>query len=388
MALSKIDVANMLTGATPVANGGTALTSGFKNGTDPRPNAKAIAINGDMAISQRARTKSSITATGYYTLDRYKFTASSDATITMSQESLTSGNAYTDGFANALKVDVTTADSSLASGQYALISQAIEGRNLQLLKKGTANAETLTVAFWVKATKTGTSIFEIFDNDNSRQVSKAFTISSSDTWEKKVLNFPADTTGALGDDNNVSLYFQWYLCAGSDYTSGTLSETWTGNTGANRVVGQVNHFDSASNNFHITGFQIEVGTFSSTTIPPFQHESFEENEMRCMRYYQNTWNTVNAQFPVSTATQNTCITTSWNDGNAPFQGMFPVQMRSTPTVTLYARGDGEEGKVNQNGSNKSCSPADTSEKTIGYLNVSSGTNLVYTAWHHVLDAEL
>ena len=28
MALSKIDVANMLTGATPVANGGTALTSG------------------------------------------------------------------------------------------------------------------------------------------------------------------------------------------------------------------------------------------------------------------------------------------------------------------------------------------------------------------------
>jgi len=32
MALSKIDVANMLTGATPVANGGTALTSGFNNG--------------------------------------------------------------------------------------------------------------------------------------------------------------------------------------------------------------------------------------------------------------------------------------------------------------------------------------------------------------------
>jgi len=32
VALSKIDVANMLTGATPVANGGTALTSGFVNG--------------------------------------------------------------------------------------------------------------------------------------------------------------------------------------------------------------------------------------------------------------------------------------------------------------------------------------------------------------------
>ena len=32
MALSKIDVANMVTGAVPVANGGTALTSGFVNG--------------------------------------------------------------------------------------------------------------------------------------------------------------------------------------------------------------------------------------------------------------------------------------------------------------------------------------------------------------------
>ena len=32
MALSKIDVANMVTGAVPVANGGTALTSGFANG--------------------------------------------------------------------------------------------------------------------------------------------------------------------------------------------------------------------------------------------------------------------------------------------------------------------------------------------------------------------
>ena len=47
MALSKIDVANMLTGVTPVANGGTALSSGFVNGSDPRPLSKPIIINGD-----------------------------------------------------------------------------------------------------------------------------------------------------------------------------------------------------------------------------------------------------------------------------------------------------------------------------------------------------
>ncbi len=289
MALSKIDVANMLTGETPVTNGGTGQTTLAAAGLT-RPNTKSIVVNGDMAVSQRSTSTASVSSSGYYTVDRYKFTDNSDAVLTFTQESLTSGNAYLDGFANALKADVTTVDDSLASGQYALISYAAEGQDLQTLKKGTANAETITIAFWVKATKTGTSIFEIFDNDNTRQVSKAFTISTTNTWEKKVLNFPADTTGALDDDSSVSLYFQWYLCAGSDYTSGTLSETWTGNTGANRAVGQVNHFDNTSNNFHITGFQIEVGTFSSTTLPPFQRESFGDNLERCSRYCQKIVN--------------------------------------------------------------------------------------------------
>ena len=284
MALSKIDVANMVTGAVPVANGGTAATTLAGAGLQ-RPNSKPIIINGDMAVAQRSTSTTSVSSSGYYTIDRYKFSDDSDAVLTFTQESLTSGNAYLDGFANAFKIDVTTVDSSLGADQHALLSTAIEGQDLQTLKKGTANAETITIAFWVKATKTGTSIFEIYDNDNTRQVSKAFTISTTNTWEKKVLNFPADTTGALDDDNAVSLYFQWYLCAGANYQSGTLSETWTSPTTANRAVGQVNHFDNTSNNFHITGFQIEVGTFSSTTLPPFQHESYADNLFRCQRYY-------------------------------------------------------------------------------------------------------
>jgi hypothetical protein len=284
MALSKIDIENMVTGETPVANGGTGQTTLAAAGLQ-RPNTKSIVVNGDMAVAQRSTSLASISASGYYTVDRYKFSDDSDAVLTFTQESLTSGNAYLDGFANAFKIDVTTVDSSLGADQHALLSTAIEGQDLQTLKKGTANAETITIAFWVKATKTGTSIFEIYDNDNTRQVSKAFTISTTNTWEKKVLNFPADTTGALDDDNAVSLYFQWYLCAGANYQSGTLSETWTSPTTANRAVGQVNHFDNTSNNFHLTGFQIEVGTFSSTTLPPFQHESYGDNFARCARYF-------------------------------------------------------------------------------------------------------
>ncbi len=125
------------------------------------------------------------------------------------------------------------------------------------------------------------------------------------------------------------LEINWWLLAGTDFTSGTLATSFASRTNANRAVGQVNIGDNTSNNFYMTGCQMEIGEFSSTTIPPFQHEDFGENEMRCMRYYQNTWNTVNGQYPVSTATQNTCITTFWDRGNAPFQGFPSFQVQIT-----------------------------------------------------------
>jgi hypothetical protein len=48
--------------------------------------------------------------------------------------------------------------------------QRIEGLNLQHLKKGTSNAESVTVSFWVNATKTGTNVLELIDKDNTRHI--------------------------------------------------------------------------------------------------------------------------------------------------------------------------------------------------------------------------
>ena len=132
MALSKIDVANMLTGAIPVANGGTAATTLAGAGLQ-RPNSKPIIINGDMAVSQRT-TSTTIANDGLVT-DRFKHQISHDGATTVTQESLSSGNAYTNGFANALKIDVTTADSSLSSSQRYFINYAIEGTDIQNIKK-------------------------------------------------------------------------------------------------------------------------------------------------------------------------------------------------------------------------------------------------------------
>ena len=114
-------------------------------------------------------------------------------------------------------MDCTTADASPASGDRLDIQQKFEGQNLQHLKKGTSSAESLTLSFWVKATKTGTNIVELWDSDNTRQISQSYTISSSDTWEKKTLTFAGDTTGALGNDNGNSFQVSWFLSVGSDF---------------------------------------------------------------------------------------------------------------------------------------------------------------------------
>ena len=383
MPISKINLTSGITGVLPSTNA-TYSTA--------RVNANPIIINGNMAVAQRSANATGLTSSGYKSLDRFYttlyYTSSNVGTFTQSQ-STDVPTGY--GFRNSLKMDCTTAQTSLpADGQIA-IRHTIEAQNMNPFKFGTSNAEKMTLAFWVKSNLTGTYNVSMYHQDGSStpQVNSQYSISSANTWEKKVLVIPADTSNAFNDDNGQGLSIDWIMGTGSTYTGGTAPTTWSSFVNNTFNGGStINMASSTSNEWLITGIQLEVGEYSASNLPNFQHESFGENEMRCMRYYQNTWNTVNGQYPVSTATQNTCITTSWNDGNAPFQGAFPVQMRSTPTVTFYARGDGASGNVSQNGSNKSCSPADTSEKTIGYLNVSSGTALVYTAWHHVLDAEI
>ena len=325
MALSKIDVANMLTGATPVANGGTALTSGFKNGTDPRPLSKPLIINGNMAVAQRGTSFANV-GDGVYTLDRFETQKNNDGAVTVTQEALTSGNAYNAGFKTALKCDVTTADGTLATNQRFQIQQIIEAQNLQSLKFGTANAEKLTLAFWVKATKTGTHIVRLFLYDDDRSVSASYTVSSSNTWEHKVLNFPADTTGVIDNDNGAGMQVNWFMGAGASFQSGTLATTWGTNTTANDAVGQVNGLDSTSNNFHLTGVQLEVGEFSSTTLPPFQHESYGDNLLRCQRYY--------VQLGTVGDTQSGFPARAFSSSGLMFAASLAVPLRGDPSTTL------------------------------------------------------
>ena len=265
-----------------VANANRAfITKNTIGGIINRRNAKPLIINGDMQVAQRDTSITGIQNSRFTTVDRFKFSLSSAGTWTVTQaDDAPTGS----GFQHSWKADCTTADASLSASDFIQFSTQLEGQDVQMFKKGTSSAEKFTISFYVKATKTGTNILEVDDNDNGRSISQAYTVDSTNTWEKKVLTFDADTTGAFDNDNASSLRLIWWLSAGATYNSGTLATSWASTTNANRAVGQVNNADSTSNNWQITGVQLEVGEYDSTTIPPFQHESFGDNLARCQRY--------------------------------------------------------------------------------------------------------
>jgi hypothetical protein len=290
-------------------------------------NFRNIIINGGMDIAQRG-TSSSNVSSGYHTCDRWKFDRGV-GTVTVSQET----DAPTgSGFVKSFKVLEAGSGSNPSAGDTNLVQHLIEGQNLQYLRKGTSSAKPLTASFYVKGNLTGTYILELRDRDNSRQVSKSYTISSANTWEYKTISFPADTTGALDNDNATSLQFNFWVSAGTNFTSGTLNTTWNSETTANRAVGQVNLNGTPNNYIQWTGIQLETGSQASD----FEFLPHDVNLRRCLRYY----------YQDTAFLDITVVRVS--DSSRGVHKTLPVPMRATPTFT--ATSTNEIGNTSMNNS--------------------------------------
>ena len=276
---TSLDIGNgaFQVGPAGIATVTTVKSTNIVNAT-PLTNRNLI-INGAMRVAQRG-DKASVTS-GYGGADRFKFDRDGATAVTLKQGGA-SDSPVSEGFSNCQHIDITTADTSMGSANYNLLTTRLEGYNLQGIQKGTANARELTLSFYIKSTVTGTYIVELVDQTNSsRHVNKAYTVSASNTWEKKEITFPADTTGTITSDHNRRLDINWWLGAGSTYNSGTLQTSWGSDTNANRAVGQVNAVNSASNDIMITGVQLEVGSVAT----PFEHRPYGEDERQFHRYY-------------------------------------------------------------------------------------------------------
>ena len=284
-----------------------------------------IIINGSMDIAQRGTSVSGITdGNTYHTVDRMRTQVVTAGTWTQSQSTdVPTGQ----GFSNSLKMDCTTADASLGADDLVIVRQDIEGQNLQYLKYGTSNAESITMSWWVKSSKTGTYIIWLYhDGTSNRQISKSYTINSADTWEKKTITFAGDTAQAFANDNDGRLRMYFLLAAGSNSQSGTLATSWEDYVKANRAVGQVNLGDSTSNEWYITGVQLEAGT----TASDFEFLPVDVNLRRCQRY---------CFAPISgSGDSNIQFSASFASGSF-VRIPYPTTMRALPTLT-YTVGSG------------------------------------------------
>ena len=296
--------------------------------TKARTNASAspavgrnIIINGAMNVAQRSTSVAALgAATGYFTLDRWKLDEAdaSAGRLTMSQTA--------DGpngiSANCLKLDCTTADTSIAAGEILKIAQKIEGQNLQRIGKGVAGAKQITVSFYVKASAVFTFAVELYDADNDRQISKLYATTTD--WVRHELTYAADVddgSSPFDDDNARSLDVNFWLHAGSTYTSGTLNTaTFANRTNANRAVGIDSFFSSTDNNFFLTGVQMEVGPVATE----FEQEDITTTLGRCMRYYEK-----------QIADNGTFIAVGYNESTSNGRGLvsFKVKKRAAPTMS-------------------------------------------------------
>ncbi len=303
--------------------------------------ARNLLYNGAMQIQQRVSGTTAvtgITASDYYTADRFRTAL---ATLGTWSQSVETDAPTGSGFRKSLKMLCTTADASPAAGDLLVITQILEGQDLQAIKKGTSSAQSLTISFWVKANVSGTYICELYDNDNNRNCSKSYVINATGTWEYKTITFPPDTIGSFNNDNGDSMQVGFFLGVGSNFSSGTLQTTWGSYVAANRAVGQTNLASAINNYWQITGVQLTIGTVA----PPFQFKTFAQELEQCYRYFYNNGST---NFVPFSAGGNGLRTYFGVNAWTGFGVLFPATMRTTPTIDVVAWTSSNFGLVEGN----------------------------------------
>jgi len=308
-------------------------------------------INGAMVFDQR-NAGASVTPAGSantYTLDRYGIYCSQSSKLTV-QQSTTAPT----GFTNSYLVTSSSAYSVTSSDEFN-ITQPIEAFNFSDMAWGTANAQTITLSFWVRSSLTGTFGGALRNASVNRNYPFSYTISTANTFEYKTITIAGDTSGTwAGATNGIGVYVGFSVGAGSS-ASGTAGAWAAGNkisaTGATSVVG------TNGATFYITGVQLEKGS----TATSFDYRPYGTELVLCQRYYE-----------VVNATLGAYVDNGAVD-NVRFYIAFKVTKRANPTVTSGSGGSESSGTwtpaysgVDVNGTN--CSSVIGSTITRPYIN--------------------
>jgi len=294
----------------PEANGGTGTTTGYYE-------FKNRIINGACVIDQR-NSGASVTPTtnNTYTLDRFntELTQASKFSVQQNAGSVTPPA----GFVKYLGVTSLSA-YSVVSGDYFDINQRIEGYNIADLNWGTANASTVTLSFWVRSSLTGTFGGSLVNDSANRSYPFSYIINSANTWEQKVITVVGETTGTWLTTNGIGINLRFGLGIGSSYSgpaNAWASTNYVSPTGATSVVG------TNGATWYITGVQLEKGSNATS----FDYRDIGRENILCYRYFYKT-------NPENASRSGNAWGSMYATTSACLQGLFPVTMRTAPTVT-------------------------------------------------------
>lgn len=337
MTTRTLDMANVIASDVTIA-GDKTLSGDITFSGDVVPSTplshRNFIINGAMQVAQRGTSFTNQGAANtIYTLDRwatewYQGTETAKFTITQDTLGATDTPRLNEGLRFAYKLDCTTAiaDQNANANNLQSLDYRIEAQDLQSLRYGTANAQTVCLSFWWKSPKAGIHTVFLMQSNNSNKIYiREFTITSANTWQKIEVTFPGDTSGVINNDNSKGMRIGWPLYAGNN-RHGSKDE-WREDNVDYTTSNQQNLLDNTSNNIYITGVQLELGDNAT----PFEHRSFADELTRCHRYF----------YRLNGATDGTEVDNQWyymlassganQYGRATIQ--HPVEMRTTVTVT-------------------------------------------------------
>ena len=318
---------------------GTSGYSGYSGATGYYSFKNRI-INGAMMIDQRnAGASVTVTTSGQFAVDRFQSAATAGSKFSMQQNA---GSVTPPaGFANYLGA-TSLSSYSVGSTDVFGLRQIVEGFNAADLAWGTANAQPITISFWVRSSLTGTFGLGLGNSGFSRAYAATYTINSANTWEYKTVTIAGDTTGTWLTTNGAGIQLTFGLGYGSSY-SGTAGVWNAGSyfmpTGATSVVG------TNGATFYITGVQLEKGS----TATSFDYRPYGTELALCQRYYQQVADTYGKGVGGVAGATN----------GLPISYAFPVQMRTTPTLTISANGAANTMWVMATAGTISATPAST-----------------------------
>ena len=339
-------------------------------------------INGSLDYWQRNTTFAAI-ANNQYHADRFHYIKTGTMVHTVSRSTDVPSSAF--GIYSML-VDCTTAQASILAGSYVGVLQHIEGNVLRSFK-----GKKMVLSFWVKATKTGTYCVALRNGTSTKAYIMEYTVSTTNTWEKKTLRFTHDTTGTWAYDNTIGLTVVWTIAAGSTFQ--TTANTWA-NGNFLATANQVNACDAATNDFQLSDTCLQEDNDGQTRTPDFQlagRDVFDELRL-CQRYYEKSY-----EIGTNPGTVTRVNSTSFFQavgGSADWTStVFRVSKRSTPIATVYAPDSGASGNVTNCGSGNT-----GSANLAASAEIPAGTYIIKWTWtlasaafikiHWTADAEL